>query len=66
MKLLTRCFQQRHLLAHTQGIVDADYLARTGDTSYRLGQRIIVKEASLRNFVDLVEQLAAGLGGDVP
>ena len=61
---LTRCFQQRHLLAHTQGLVDADYIARTGDTAYRIGQRIVVREAAVRECLALVEGLAAGMAHD--
>jgi hypothetical protein len=66
MTALVRWFQQRHLLAHTQGIVDADYLTRTGDATYQAGQRIVVREAPLREFVTLVEKLASGLGSNVP
>jgi hypothetical protein len=33
LEKLERYFQQRHLLAHRQGIVDADYVAKSGDNS---------------------------------
>jgi predicted Zn finger-like uncharacterized protein len=66
MATLVKWFQQRHLLAHTQGIVDADYLARTSDTSYQIGQRIVVNEVPLREFVTVVDKLASRLGSDVP
>ncbi len=61
---LTRFFQQRHLLAHTQGLVDEDYLSRSGDTRYRLGQRIVVRTATVRDTVDLVERLVVCLQTD--
>jgi hypothetical protein len=61
---LTRYFQQRHLLAHTEGIVDADYLARTGDTEYRAGQRIVIRDAAVRECVGLIDKLAAGMATD--
>ena len=61
---LTRTFQQRHLLAHTQGIVDQDYLSRSGDTRYRLGQRIVVRAPMVRDTLDLVERLVTGLKAD--
>ncbi|WP_157085062.1 hypothetical protein [Hydrogenophaga palleronii] len=61
---LTQFFQQRHLLAHREGIVDEDYLARSGDTRYRAGQRIVVREDAVRLCVDLVEKLAAGMSRD--
>lgn len=54
-------FQQRHLLAHQQGIVDQDYRDKSGDTSYADGQRIIVSEEDVRRFADLTEALGDGL-----
>lgn len=63
---LNRYFQQRHLLAHKDGLVDADYIQRSGDTSYTEGQRIVVKEEGVRQCLALVEELARGLEADVP
>lgn len=54
---LTRYFQQRHVLAHRQGLVDANYIARSGDSSYRVGQRLVMREASVRECVALIEKL---------
>ena len=39
---LNRFFQQRHLLSHCDGIVDQKYIEKTGDTSYKVGQRIVI------------------------
>ena len=61
---LTRSFQQRHLLAHTQGIVDQGYLSKSGDTRYRPGQRIVVREPTVRDTLDLIERLVTGLRAD--
>ena len=58
---LTRYFQQRHLLAHREGLVDADYITRSADTSYREGQRLAVREESVRECLSLVEKLAGGM-----
>jgi hypothetical protein len=66
MAILVKWFQQRHLLAHTQGIVDADYIARTSDTTYQIGQRVVVNELPLREFLTVVEKLASALGSDAP
>lgn len=55
---LTRFFQQRHLLAHTQGLVDADYIERTGDSAYRVGQRLVIREAAVRECLALIEKLS--------
>lgn len=58
---LRRAFQQRHLLAHTQGIVDQDYIARSGDTRYKPGQRIVVRADAVRDAVTAIEKLIDGL-----
>lgn len=58
---LARLFQQRHLLAHTQGLVDADYVARSGDTAYQVGQRLIIREGSVRECLALIEKLTSAM-----
>ncbi len=61
---LQRAFQQRHLLAHTQGIVDADYVIKSGDSRFQAGQRIVVREAYVREIAELVRKLTDGLLAD--
>ena len=61
---LTCYFQQRHLLAHAQGIVDADYIDRTGDTTYRVGQRLVIRAATVCNCLILIEKLTAGMASE--
>lgn len=51
-------FQQRHLLAHQQGIVDQDYIDRSGDKTYAAGQRLLIRDSAVREFADLVEELS--------
>jgi uncharacterized Zn finger protein (UPF0148 family) len=60
---LLRFFQQRHLLAHCEGIVDGDYLNRSGDRSYTAGQRLVIREESIRRALDLVVALTQKLEG---
>jgi hypothetical protein len=64
-EILTRAFQQRHLLAHTQGMVDEDYIKRSGDQSYRVGQRLVVKDSTVREALPLVRKLALAMAADV-
>ncbi|WP_417478325.1 hypothetical protein [Maricaulis sp.] len=54
-------FQQRHLLAHQQGIVDHDYVDRSGDKFYNLGQRLIIRKIAVLEFADLIESLCTKL-----
>jgi hypothetical protein len=58
---LARYFQQRHLLAHREGLVDDDYVARSGDTTYRVGQRLVIREANARNCLSLVRKLGTAM-----
>lgn len=61
MSSAVRYFQQRHLLAHQQGMVDADYVLRSGDSTYMPGQRLIIKPADVLHFVDIIEKLGREL-----
>ncbi len=54
-------FQRRHLLEHTEGIVDQLYIDRSRDGSYRIGQRIVVTENDARQMLALVRKLADAL-----
>ena len=62
-------FQRRHLLEHNNGMVDQQYLNKSGDTSYSLGQRIIVKEADAHSLLAILKKLGNSIttlqvGGD--
>jgi hypothetical protein len=61
MSDLVRLFQQRHLLQHREGIVDQDYITRSSDQAYSVGQRIVVREGDVMRLADLVVKLASGL-----
>jgi hypothetical protein len=54
-------FQQRHILAHQQGIVDQKYIDHSGDRTYVIGQRISIRETSVREFADIVEELCMNI-----
>jgi len=64
MNTLRRAFQQRNLLAHTQGIVDEDYITKSGDGRYRLGQRIVVRSDTVQEAVEQIERLVSGMIAD--
>lgn len=51
-------FQRRHLLAHSDGFVDAKYIEKTNDQSYEAGQRIIVKAGDVDRLVGVLSVLA--------
>jgi hypothetical protein len=63
---LERGFQQRHVLGHSNGIVDQPYLNRTGDTQYRVGQRLAIKPKDVLRMAELIEKLVMGMKEDLP
>jgi hypothetical protein len=54
---LTLLFQKRHILAHSDGIVDQRYVNQSGDTSYKVGQRIVVTAADVDDIVAHISKL---------
>jgi uncharacterized Zn finger protein (UPF0148 family) len=61
LALLTVLFQKRHLLAHSEGIVDDKYLKESADKTYKAGQRIGVSEVEVDGLVDCLTALSIGL-----
>lgn len=66
MAELIRLFQQRHLLMHRGGLVDKEYLQKSGDTTYCVGQRLVIRSAHVLRLFDLLEKLAVGLRALLP
>jgi hypothetical protein len=50
-------FQRRHLLSHSEGLVDEKYLKRADDLTYKLGQRIVVKENDVNELLKLIRKI---------
>lgn len=54
-------FQRRHLLEHNNGMIDQRYLDKSGDTSYSLGQRIVIKETNARLLLNILRKLGSSI-----
>jgi hypothetical protein len=39
---IVRCFQKRHLLAHTMGVIDEEYIKKANDPKATLGRKIVI------------------------
>lgn len=61
VNFLSLMFNQRHLLEHRQGIVDEHYILKTNDTSYKIGQRILVKSSQALEMNTKIKKLAEEL-----
>jgi len=54
-------YQKRHLLAHNEGIVDARYIQKSDDNTYKEGQRLIVSAKDVESLVTCLEKLSSGI-----
>ncbi len=54
-------FQRRHLIEHNNGMVDQKYIDKSGDNSYVIGQRLVVKESDAYALLAIIKKLAIGL-----
>ena len=61
LRTLSILFQRRHLLAHAEGLVDAKYLANTGDSEYAEEQRIVVRPQDVQQMIDALTTLATAI-----
>lgn len=53
-----RGFQKRHVLSHKMGVVDDDYIHKSGDTLAVIGRRVSICEDEVRCLIQLVGKLA--------
>lgn len=51
-------FQKRHLLAHKMGIIDEEYVRRSGDTTAIIGRKIVITSEDVLNLIPTIEKLA--------
>jgi Zn finger protein HypA/HybF involved in hydrogenase expression len=54
-------YQKRHLLAHNEGIVDDKYVAKSGDSAYKVGQRLVITIANIELLIESLNTLATKL-----
>lgn len=59
-------FQKRHLLAHKLGIIDADYVGKTGCAQSLLGRKVTITDCDVRVLVAHLRTLAGALYHGVP
>ncbi len=58
---VTRCFQKRHLLAHTMGVIDEDYIKKANDPKAILGRKIIIDTEETIQLINLLEVVGDNL-----
>lgn len=63
---VTAQFQKRHLLAHKLGVIDAEYVSKTGCAPSLLGRKVAITDGDVRNLVAHLRTLAGALVQGVP
>ena len=57
-KAAVRGFQKRHLLSHTMGVIDDEYVRKSGDSQAVPGRKINIDAEEVRELVRIVGKLA--------
>jgi hypothetical protein len=57
-RAIVRAFQKRHLIAHKLGVVDQDYITRSGDTRAVVGRKIGVAAEEVKVLSTIISKLA--------
>lgn len=56
-KLAIRGFQKRHLFSHKMGIIDADYISKSGDTQAVVGRKVRIDIEEVRTLGAIIGKL---------
>jgi hypothetical protein len=56
-----RVFQKRHLLAHKMGVVDDEYIRKSGDAQAVVGRKVVVNRDEISATIRIIEMLGKRL-----
>ena len=56
-----KMFQKRNVLVHNNGVVNDEYLERSGDSEFSLGERIVVRDHEAKRFIETVRAMGENL-----
>jgi hypothetical protein len=59
-------FMKRHVLSHRSGVVDAQYIAETSDSSAIIGRRVPLRAVEVRDLAGLLRPLGHSLVATLP
>lgn len=54
---INKSFNKRHLFTHNEGLVDEDYIKKTGDMSVKVGQLVRVGSNEVKRLIELLESI---------
>lgn len=58
-------FQKRHLLAHRMGIIDEEFVEKTGWSSEMIGRKIPISAEEVRNLIDHLRKIVENIYNSV-
>jgi hypothetical protein len=61
ISFLEKMVQRRHILTHSGGVVDQEYVDLSEDTQFSLGKRIRVRSHEAKRFVERVREMGTNL-----
>lgn len=64
-KVAIRGFQKRHLLSHKMGVVDEEYMRKSGDAQAVVGRKIIVSADEVIELIGVISKLAKSISGSL-
>jgi len=59
-------FQKRHLLAHKMGIIDEEYINKTGGSPSLIGRKVSISEGDVRELINNLKVVAGNLFNGLP
>jgi hypothetical protein len=54
-------FQRRHVIEHNAGFVDDQYVQKSEDATYAVGQRLVIHGSDTQRLIRIIKKLATGL-----
>jgi hypothetical protein len=63
-KTAVQGFQKRHLFSHNMGVVDEEYIRKTGDTLAVIGRKVNISANEVRELVEILRKVAHNLTGE--
>lgn len=61
--IMNMMFQRRHVLEHNGGIVDSQYLKKSNDHTYTVGQRLVIHKKDAEKLIEIIKKLGHGIRG---
>lgn len=64
-EFVVKQFQKRHLLAHKMGVVDEEYINKTGSHPEQLGKKVSITENDVMSLIDHLKVIVSNLSKHV-